>query len=85
MGLVVPDLSFFAGLAYFSPDLRVFATSAAPPATTHPSIKQVAFGHLHKGRPAPSTPAPLCGFLYGWVWGGWGAADAAETRKSGEK
>ena len=35
---------FFAGLAYFSPDLRVFATSAAPPATTHPSIKEVAFG-----------------------------------------
>ena len=42
MGLLVPDFSFFAGLAYFSPDLCVSATSAAPPATTHPSIKEAA-------------------------------------------
>ena len=59
MGLLVPDFSFFAGLAYFSPDLRVYATSAAPPATTHPSIKEAAFGRLHK----VGAAAHLCGFL----------------------
>ena len=37
-----PWAHIFVGLAYFSPDLRVSATSAAPPATAHPSIKEAA-------------------------------------------
>ena len=76
MGLVVPDLSFFAGLANFLPDLRVFATSAAPPATTHPSIKESTKGGGRRRWP-PS-------FVDGCAVAG-GAADVAETRKSGEK
>ena len=79
MGPEVPDFYFFAGLAYFSPDLRVSATSAAPPATAHPSIKEAAFGRTSEGgRP------PLWIPLEGCVVAG-GAADVAETRKSGEK
>ena len=73
MGLLVPDFSFFAGLAYFSPDLRVYATSAAPPATAHPSIKEAAFGRLHKGgRPPPFVDS----FMDGCVVAG-GAEDMA--------
>ena len=49
MGLVVPNLSFFAGLAYFSPDLCVYATSDAPPDTTHPSIKESTKGGGRRG------------------------------------
>ena len=36
------------------------AASAASTASPHPSIKEAAL-----------RAAPLCGFLYGWVWGGW--------------
>ena len=47
-----------------------FAVFAASPAPTHPSIKEAAFGRLHKG--GQPSAASLCGFLYGWVPGGWG-------------
>ena len=37
---------------------------------------------LHKGGRPPSAAAPLCGFLYGWVCGGWGGSRRGRnTRK----
>ena len=47
----------FAGLAYFSQDLRVFDKSAATPATTHPSIKESTKGGGRRRRPPPFVEA----------------------------
>ena len=69
MGSEVSYFYVFAGLAHFSPDLRVYATSAAPPDTTHPSIKESTKGGGAKRRPPlwrrREAPPPL------WmgVWG----------------
>ena len=65
---------FCAGLAYFSPNLRVSAASAAPPATTHPSIKESTKGGGRRRRPPPFVEAAEGRLLYGWVCGGWGGS-----------
>ena len=84
MGLLVPGFSFFGGLAYFSPDLRVNATPAAPPATAHPSIKESTKGAGAEGAGPPLWRWPKAtSFMDGCVVAA-GAADVAET-KSGEK
>ena len=85
MGSKVSYFYFFAGLAYFSPDLRVYATSAAPPSHRTPIHKGI-----HKGgrreAPPPFVEAArsAASFMDGCVVAG-GAADVAETHKSGEK
>ena len=74
MGLLVPNLSFFAGLVYFSPNLRVYATPAAPPATAHPSIKESTKGGRRRRRRPPFVEVAEGHLLYGWVCGGWGCS-----------
>ena len=56
------------------------------------NTKEAAFGRLHKGGRPPKAATPLCGFLYGWVWGGWGGSRRGintqvrrKISKSGEK
>ena len=66
-----PGRLLFAGLAYFSPDLRVSAVSAAPPATPHPSIKESTKGGGRRRRPPPFVEAAEGRLPYGWVSGGW--------------
>ena len=81
MGLLVPDFSFFAGLAYFSPDLCVYATSAAPPSHCTPIHKGI-----HKGgRPPPFVEAAEGRLLYGWVCGGWGGQQTWQKHASPAK
>ena len=77
----MPDLLMFrrtylfcTGLAYVLPSLRVSAASAAPPATTHPSIKESTKGGGRRRRLTPFVDAAEGRLLYGWVCGGWGGS-----------
>ena len=70
MGLAVPDLYFFVGLAYFLPDLYLYAT---PPQVIGP-MREAASGRFHKGGPVSGRPPFADSLMDGCVVDG-GAGD----------
>ena len=73
------DLSRF--IRETSAFMHVFAAPVASPAPPNPSIKEAAFGRLHKGGPAAfGRRPPFVDSLMDGCVGAGEAADAAETR-----
>ena len=56
-----------------------FAAPAAFPAPTHPSIKEAALRAASTQGAGGFAARPLCGFLYGWMSGGWESSRCGNT------